>query len=87
MTSDCAGDQNSQGPNGPNSVQATSTIGGHDRLNEAPRCQVCGRKRYVIRPMYGGMCVMCSSIAMFAAEDLRDGHWVKRQHYLFMDAS
>ena len=42
MTSDCAGDQNSQEPNGSNSVQATSAIGGHGRLNEAPRCVYCG---------------------------------------------
>ena len=37
MTSDCAGDQISQESADSNSVQAASTIGGHDRLNEAPR--------------------------------------------------
>jgi hypothetical protein len=36
MTSDCAGDQVSHGPDGPTSVKAASAIGGHDRLTEAP---------------------------------------------------
>jgi len=38
MTSDCAGDQVSRKPDGSTSVKATGAIGGHDRLNEAPRC-------------------------------------------------
>ena len=49
MTSDCAGDQVSQEPDGLTSVKATGAIGGRDRPNEAPLLysQRCGIVRLV----------------------------------------
>ncbi len=71
MTSDCAGDQVSQKPNGLTSVKATSAIGGHDRLNEAPQVLECNRCSCVFIVLSGKLahCPGCAAWDCFVSHD------------------
>ncbi len=78
MTSERAGDQVSQESVDSTLVKATSALGGHDRLNEAPqeRPVCCGRYMYLAFTALDAF--YCGTCGYMPVHPLRDGQPGKR---------
>ncbi len=84
MTSDCAGDQVSKSPTGSTSVKATGTIGGQDRLTEAPqygrvvaKCTSCNRG-YMAVYENDARCHACGALLRMLDEPIPSDQWDDR---------